>query len=490
MTGASLAALTTFLLAACQRGQVHPLVQSLDSGSSTGETGPAHPDSAPTVDTGEPALTERVPDGLYECQLGTEVLPVLLIDTDGISIPNNEKIPGRVEVITQHDGSLEDLDGAPRDFTADIGIEERGRSSVGWPKDSFNMEIQDENGEDLDASLLCMPDESDWVLYAPYSDKTFMRNMLAYELGRRLGSWNPRTVYAEVFVNDEYQGVYLVIEKIRIDPDRVDIPPVASSAAEGDITGGYIAMREAGESSDWVTSLGTGLGYYYPSESAITQEQADYLADLTDGMEAAMMSADMADPLLGYAAWIHVDSWIDYFIVQELARNVDAYRRSTFFYKEPDSADGLVHMGPLWDFNLSFGNADYCDGWLTDGFIYDDRESCGDYNEIPFWWEQLMTDPAFQDRLRCRWEDLRQGVLADDAILDILDQAQEQLAVAQVRDQETWGTIGTYVWPNYFIGDTWEEEIEYMRDWTVQRMAWMDSAMPGTCSRRERTPGS
>jgi hypothetical protein len=419
---------------------------------------------------------EAVPDAP-----APDVLPVLMIETEG-TIQQEDKVAGEMVVITRHNGDHSDLQVARPEWTGNIGIEIRGKSSTGFPKTNFGLETRDENGLDDNVSLLDMPPESDWVLHGPYSDKSLMRNALAYELGRQLGRYQPRTRFVELYLNGEYWGVYLLAEKIKRDEDRVDMPAVADSPDQGEITGGYIFKRESsGEGTGWVSDYGTIYDYHEPRAEEITQAQSRYLDQLLNDFETMMQSSSFEDQDVGYPSFLDVDSFIDYAIITEISRNIDGYRKSAYTQKLPESMGGLMVMGPLWDFNLAFGNANYCNSELTDGWLYNGQHLCIDLTQIPFWWITLIDSESFQERMRCRWEEHREGPLSDSNIRHVIGSWRAQLVEAQRRDQQRWGTIGEYVWPNPVVWDTWNQEVAYLQSWTLERAAWLDDAIVGSC---------
>lgn len=150
------------------------------------------------------------------------------------------------------------------------------------------------------------------------------------------------------------------------------------------------------------------------------------------GFEDTLAGPDFADPQLGYLALLDVPSFIDFMILQELGRTVDGYRSSSFFFKDRDSLGGKFVAGPMWDFNLSYGNADYCEAFSTSGYQYDFDSVCGDFFEveIPFWWQRLLADLNFEDALRCRWDSLREGLLSDEAITAFVEAKVQELGGA------------------------------------------------------------
>jgi len=180
---------------------------------------------------------------------------------------------------------------------------------------------------------------------------------------------------------------------------------------------------------------------------------------------------------LGYRTHIDVSSFVDFFLINELNRNVDGYRLSTFIYKDKDKngETGKLTLGPIWDFNLAFGNADYCHGSDIEGWAYKFNDVCSaDFWLVPFWWERLLSDPAFAGQVKLRWFTLREGAWSTGAIDAMIEGYAEMLADAQNRNFQRWPVIGSYVWPNNFVGSTYREEIDYMKNWIHERAAWLD----------------
>ncbi len=147
-------------------------------------------------------------------------LPLVVIDTWGETIPDNPKITSWLKVIENGTGFGNNQSQPATDYEGYAGIEIRGQSSQMFPKKSYSIELRNATMADSSVSLLGMPAESDWVLYAPYSDKTMLRNALTYYLGSRMGEWQPRYRFCEVYLNGEYNGVYMLIENIKRDSNR------------------------------------------------------------------------------------------------------------------------------------------------------------------------------------------------------------------------------------------------------------------------------
>jgi hypothetical protein len=406
-------------------------------------------------------------------------LPLIKINTNGQEILDDPKIMATMQVINNTNGINSPSDPATG-YDGYIGIEYRGSSSSMFEKRNFTLETRDSLGENNNTTLLGLPSENDWVLHGPYSDKSLMRNALSYYLGSNTGRWSPRTRYCELYINDEYNGVYLLIEKIKRDKNRVDIAKLTSTEISGDdLTGGYILKIDRADDA-WVSPypgmFGTGeiiINYVYPKYSDMPAEQRNYIRNYVTDFEDALHGSSFSDPASGYRAYIDVTSFVDFFLISELGKNVDAYRLSTYFYKDKDSKNGKLTMGPLWDFNLAFGNADYYEGWNTEGWMYESTPESDGY-QIPFWWSRLMEDPYFTSEVKKRWNTLRASSFSQSFINNYIDSVSSVLNFAQERNFTTFPVLDQYIWPNAHVGGSFSSEISYLKTWINGRLSWMD----------------
>lgn len=433
---------------------------------------PASFNDDPVIDTVVPETSvEIVPDQTWEHP------GILLVDTLGQSIVTETKIDAWMEEIRWHDGTGSHLDHSPRTWEGHVGIEVHGSSSASFSKRNYRIELRDDNGDDLDYALLGLPEEADWVLHGPYSDKSLIRNAIAYGLGRAIstGQWQPRTAFAELLINRAHQGVYLVVERVERGGERVDI----SAISDDEPGGGYIVKIDQNRGPGWRTDMGTPIDYHYPKSEEITATQDLWIKTWFDNMEAMMADDDFTQR---WPDRLDGDSFIDHYIINELSKNVDGYRLSGYLHLDAtESGSGKLVAGPLWDFNLAFGNVDYCYCWEVEGAVYDALDQCGSGDQEPFWWQRLLEDPAYVDALRCRWEELRVGALSDQALQDMIAQYTTEIADIADRNDEAWGVLGSYVWPNFYVGQTWQEELVYLDNWLLSRAAWLDDNLPGTC---------
>lgn len=412
-------------------------------------------------------------------------LPIIKIYTGGATIVDGFKKTCDMQIIWHEDGERNYITDLPNNYNGKIGIEIRGSTSQQYPKKSYGLETRDSTGLRLNVPLLGMPEENDWILYGAYPDKTLMRNEITYHLFSRMQAWSPRTVYCELLINDEYMGVYSLIEKIKNDKNRVDIANLDSNDIAGDsLTGGYIIKIDkltGSSATTWTSPYQYKLQYLYhdPEDFELTPEQQAFIKNYVTDFENVVYAPMFTDPVFGYRGYIDVNSFIDFFLMQELGRTVDGYRSSSFMYKDKGKK---LCAGPMWDFNLSYGNADYCAAFDTTGWQYNFAAIC-DYftTEPPEWWPRLLEDSSYTRQMKCRWEDLRAGILNTDSVYAWIDSVAAFLQESQTRNFIQWDILGEYVNWNYFVGDTYEEEIDYLKWWFKARMAWMDEHLPGTC---------
>ncbi len=421
----------------------------------------------------------------------TSNLPIILIQTNGQDIPDEPKIMATMQVIDHGPGQINQVTDPPNDYSGYIGIERRGSTSQDLSdKKPYAVETRAADGSDLDFPLLGLPAGADWAFLAPYSDKSLVRDAMALQLAREIMPWASRTRFVELVLNGQYQGIYLVTEKIKRGEDRVAIKKMKETDVSGDaVTGGYIIKidKTTGAVNDGWTSPFPSIpgasqsAYYqydYPKPEDIVPAQKQYIQQWMTDFETMAQGPDFSDPTTGYPAYLDVASFVDFVLINEISKNVDAYRLSTYFYKNRDSEDPRLHAGPVWDFNIALGNADYCGGSDYTGWAIDFNQICAqDYWVIHFWWTKLWQDQNFRLLVRNRWQELRADLFSDDKVLRQLDSMTTLLQTAQVRNFQQWPILNDYVWPNAFCCGTYDAHTIYLHNWLRNRLHWLDNAM-------------
>lgn len=432
-----------------------------------------------------PAISQNLHQALLDSAAAfSSNLPILLIDTRGQEIIDSLHITAGMGIIDNGVNQRNFLSDPFNHYHGRIAIELRGTTSQTFPKKPYRIETQKPDGENNNIPLLGLPKENDWILYNPYSDKTMMRNALAYNLSRDLQEYASRSAFVEVFVNTDYKGVYVLLEKIKRDANRIDIAKMTAADSLGDaLTGGYILKIDnvSGEQVEvWRSSHRTKFQYHYPKPSLITRQQENYIQNFINQFET-QISLKYAHEIPGnYRKFINLDSFVHYFMVSELTKNIDSYRLSVYMYKDRDSRGGKLTLAPVWDFNLAFGNANYYDGASPKNWVLAmlNPPELRTRAKQPFWWQTLLSDADFISILIDRWHEMRHGLWRTERLLQRIDSLATQLDEAQVRNFQRWPIVGKYVWPNAYVGKSWQEDVYYLKTWLIARLDWLDEHIP------------
>ncbi|MBI5385381.1 MAG: lamin tail domain-containing protein [Verrucomicrobia bacterium] len=456
-------------------------------------------------------------------------LPVVILDTFGQTVVPDMivKAPANLTVIdvSQITGRATPV-GQP-DYHGRVGLEGRGQTSWsgyevatslggrgGIQKRPYNIEIRDEFDNDKEVDFLDLPPGSDWVLLNVYNDKSFLNDFLANELFEKMGHYSVRRRYVEVFWNgiapegnttrpdtsgkvgtNDYAGLYLLLEKIRIDNDRVNIQKPQTGDPGDPITGGYIWKKDKNSPGDYNFAtpnqpiLSTdALKFHDPRGEQLTAVQRFWLTDYLTNFEAVLYGPNWRDPINGYTKWIDVDSFVDAHWIVEYTKQIDGYRLSSYFHMD---RGGKIKWSPIWDWNLSFGNANYAEGGLTNGWYY---PLIGAYQHI--WERRLISepgDPDYNQRLIDRWAELRRTICHPTNMVGRIDAITNYIFEAAMRDFARWPRLDRYLWPNpdgnnltandsatgvwhvnYAVQSNYSGIIGDFKKWVVGHTAWID----------------
>ena len=373
--------------------------------------------------------------------------PELALTTDGSAV-----IADKDNYVT---GTLSiPASGANAAFSGTMSIKLHGNSTLMFDKKAYRIKLNDK------ASLLGMPKDKNWILLANYSDKTLLRNRAAFEVSQRLGmAWTPRDIPVEVTLNGAYVGEYDLVEQPRIGKDRINITTSDATTAPAD--GGYFIEMDQhfDEAVCWHT--GKTIPYCLKDPDPGTADQDTYIQNYVQAAEDSLFSADPTNATTGYETYIDVDSLINWYIVEELFKNVDsADYSSNYLYKDKG---GKLMYGPVWDFDLGAGNTDYFDA-TPHGF----QTATG------VWIAQMeAVDPTFKARIRARWNAVKATQI--DTLPAWIDQQAALMDTAEKRNFAKWPILNTYVWPNSEVAGSYQGEIDFFRNWMTNRIAWMDA---------------
>jgi hypothetical protein len=356
-------------------------------------------------------------------------LPVVRIDSQR-AVPNEPKVRARL---------------AMPGYRGRIGIELRGQSSQQFPKKSYAIELRDRKGDDRQVPLLGMPADGDWVLYAPYNDKTLMRNVVAYRTARAIGRYAARTRFVRLRLNGRYHGVYVLMEKLELGDDRV----------QGDALYEFTFPFQAGtKAPSFRTPIrNRPIVWEDPERGDLSRPRAEALARPVRAAERALYGSG------GWRKRIDEASAVDFALINELFKNEDGFHASTYMALR----DRKVHLGPVWDYDISMGNSYYGPSRRLPGWQLIRRD----------WAERLYRDERFTDRMATRWRALRRAGLRRD-VLAIVSRARRELHGEINANFRRWPVLHRKIWPNPVARGSYRAELRFLRSWLSRRIAWID----------------
>ena len=394
-----------------------------------------------------------VPDG--------KNIPVLSIYTDGPVENRIDYVNGKIYVNGDNTEAFagKNIDGAT--------LRIRGRGNASWDrtdKKSYRIKLDEK------ASVLGLKKDRDWVLVSNYYDKTLLRNVVAHSMAQQMDHlyYTPTHILVDFFLNGKYMGVYAIADKIEESNSKVDVYNGTNPEEPGfmieigwDYSQPYVRDRDYFD-----TELLIRLFVKEPEITAQNTPELLYIKDYLKKTEDAILAGE------GYEKYIDVDNMVDWFIITELTNNTEmAFYRSCYLYK-PEG--GRITMGPVWDFDMAFGNhegdiSNY-DGWAS-------AEATYSYvNDT--WTTYLIKDPKFMDKVRARWLEVRDRLLEtakntiDTQYALVKESADLNFKLWNIIDQKVG--LGRVDHKKY---NTYELQIEFLREFIIKRAAWIDKRL-------------
>ena len=423
----------------------------------------------------------------------TSDLPIVVIDNFGAgNVPNNVDLQSAYFTLFEPNvatgrTSLEDL---PTKANR-AGIKRRGSSTLNDPKGNYRIEFwQDDSEMDRSINLLGMSDHDEWILFAPYNfDRSLLRIPFLHTLSNDIGTYAPKTRFVELYLNTsgsvssaDYQGVYVLQERISRDKDRVDIDRLDKNDTSGnEVTGGYILSIDRLDSSDrgFRSALGHPFDppngspqpwftYVYPKEQNILPEQASYIQGYIDDFESSLYGPNFKDPDIGYQAWFDVKASIDHHILTTFSKDPDGLRLSTYLFKP---RGGKLGFGPIWDFDRTMGSDG--DGRSSDPTGWNPAPERAEFFDYDYW-GRLFDDENFMQAWIDRWQELRRGQFANSALAARLDGLATEVTESQPRNTARWPEVAPNGGPLTNLGG-WPGEVDHLKNWVTQRADWIDT---------------
>ena len=385
-------------------------------------------------------------------------LPTVSIHTlnDEIPYDKEHEIVSQLTIISENGTKLLSEPGYVR---------ERGNYSRSFDKKPYRIKFE-EKQHVLDAPAKAKK----WTLINNYGDKTLMRNLLAFELSRRLGMpYTPYGTAVDVLLNGEYKGCYQLCDQIQVHKDRVNITEMTTRDNEGSaLTGGYFIEVDAyaNQEKSWFKSVnGNPVTIKSPGEDSITVDQRNYIRSHFNKMES--------DP----HRYIDKNTFLRHFLVGELSGNTDTYW-SLYMYKQRD--DDTMYTGPVWDFDLAFDNDQrtYPVCGKSD-YIYRSGGSCtGDLKRLVDTF--VLRSDESQSLMLDIWDKARHADLTEESLVAYIDQMEAYLDHSQHLNFLRWPILNKRVHQNPRALGSFSAEVENVRRFIKERLKWMDKRLDYT----------
>lgn len=404
-------------------------------------------------------------------------LPIVLITTDkGIEIRDSPRVLANMKIIYRGDGSrnfiIDQNTPGYLNYNGRISIEIRGSSSQFLSKKQYGLTtIMADNILNNNVSLLGLPKENDWILNGLGFDPSLIRDYINYNLSRMIGEYASRTIFCEVMINGNYNGLYLLQEKIKAGTDRVDVTKIdIGDNSFPSITGGFITKADkltgndpiAWSMASYVAIPAVTFIHDHPKPEYVTKAQNNYIHSEFEKLRIAASTGNVTYEN-GFPSVIDIPSFVDFMIINELSANADAYQFSTFFHKD---RNGKLRAGPIWDTNLTFGND--LTIWGFDRSKTNTWQFSNGDNEGPEFWKDLFNNPEFRCYLSKRWNQLiKPGQPLNISSLEaLIDKTVSTISEAVVRENIKWSTVPFH-----------SNEILKIKSFLKQRIDWMTSAI-------------
>lgn len=381
---------------------------------------------------------------------GYSGLPVLKLDTQERSINSKE---------IWIEGASYELYGTQGELlsSGDLDIKGRGNSTWSMPKKPYSLKLAEK------ASLLDMSKHKRWVLLANYADKSLLRTEAAFKLGYIFNNlaWTPQSRQVDLYLNGNYRGVYQLTEQIKIDENRVDIKKIKSDKPQN----GYILEADwrKGEMYNFTTSKGVVFCCFDPDEDL--DDVFDKIKTDVQNVENVLYSAYFIDATDGYRKYLDTESFIDWYFVNEITKNVDSqFGLSVYMYYDEEKLKYC--MGPVWDFDYAIGNVNYADS----------RYETGWWVKNSIWISRLFEDPVFVVEVKMRWNEKKAEV---QDVFQYIDERAEYLNLAADYNFRKWLVLDKQVAEAAYISGSYRYQVDFVKLWLQERLYWLDGAING-----------
>lgn len=365
-------------------------------------------------------------------------------------------------------------DNGTKYHTDSLEIRGRGNASWSFPKKPYRMKLYNK------ASLLDLPaKEKSWTLINNYGDKTLMRNLLAFDLSKRLElAYTPAGKPVDVFLNGEYKGTYQLCDQIEVKTGRIEVEKMETSDVTlPNLSGGYLLEMDAYayQEVSWFTSARNKIPttIKYPKDDEIVPTQSAYIESYFNTMESAVYSAGYTNTTTGYRKYLDMPSFLRHFLVGEISGNTDTYW-STYMHKKRN--DDLFYFGPVWDFDIAFENDNrtYPINSKTN-WIYLSGSTANGVRDLV---NRLFSDPSLVSQLKSTYAYYRDhGIISKESLLGVVDDYAAEMDQSQSLNFMRWNTLNTKVHQNPVAWGSYTAEVNNVKNYISARIDWIDNKL-------------
>ena len=316
-----------------------------------------------------------------------------------------------------------------------------------------------------------------WVLINSYRDKTLMRNPVAWAMSRRgEKEWTPWSQIVDLVVNGSYWGTYTLADAVSIDRNRIDITEMSEfDVDEETITGGYYVEVDNNASREpyWFSSShGNPVSVHEPDEEVIQPVQFQYITNYWNNMENIVFGSNYTDPEAGLRSVLDIESFCRHFLISEFNGNTDMLCQ-VFYFKE--RGDDHFYTGPIWDADLALENdqTTYPANERMD-WTYKVRDT-GNWTQFV---GRVLSDQSVFANLQEMWAKLRKkGNFEPDDLAADVDSIRNEIRASANLNFIRWPYLNQWLSLNPEVPGSWEAEVDRVRNYVYNRVAWMDEML-------------
>lgn len=363
----------------------------------------------------------------------------------------------------------------------------RGNFSATHPNKAFRMKYNDGKSHHVmrggknESPTKCKK----WVLINSYRDKTLMRNPVAWAMSKRAEmNWTPWNQVVDLVVNGDYHGTYTLADAVSVDKNRIDITEMGEwDIDEETITGGYFVEvdNNAGREPNWFSSSqGNPISIHEPDEDVLQPEQFQYIRNTWNNMESVVFNSDYTDKEKGTRSVLDMETFLRHFLTSEFNGNTDMLCQ-VFLYKE--RGDDHFYTGPVWDADLALENDEttYPANERMD-WTYKVRDT-GNWSQFV---GRVLSDPSVFANLQEMWARLRKkGNFEPEDVAADVDSLRNELRASAILNFIRWPYLNQWLSLNPAVPGSWEAEVDRVRDFVYNRVAWMDEMLSYGTIRQE-----